>query len=172
MKTTLTRPAMGLGAALAAALAVAACDTNTLPTEASMAVVTEDAALEAILYAALQDEYHAESVYQGVLADFGQVTPFSNIINAEVRHSAAIGQLYTNRGWTAPASIWTVDNVPRFSSVAEACSVGVDAEIANVEVYDELMEDVTLPSDVVQVFNANRAASLERHLPAFQRCAG
>jgi len=105
-----------------------------------------------------------------VLVDFGEVLPFSNIIQAEERHADAIARAYLSRGWEVPASEWSVTNVPRFQSVTEACQVGAEAEVANIEVYDELMVE-ELPSDVLQIFTSNRVASLNAHLPAFQRCS-
>ncbi|MBT8336341.1 MAG: DUF2202 domain-containing protein [Gemmatimonadetes bacterium] len=128
--------------------------------------------LEQILSTAIQDEFHAEAVYAGVIDDFGSITPFSNIIRAEVRHSAAIARLYENRGWSVPQSAWTPATVPHFGTVSEACSVGVEAEIANIQVYDDLLAGADLPADVVRVFTSNRAASLNNHLPAFERCSG
>jgi hypothetical protein len=148
------------------AMLLGACSEDDQPLAASVEVV----ALETILNRAIQDEYHAESVYQGVLLDFGELRPFSNIIQAEERHSDAIARAYLFRGWEVPASEWSVTNVPRFESVAEACRVGTEAEVANIEVYDELMLE-ELPEDVLRTFTSNRAASLERHLPAFQRCS-
>ncbi|MCG6955872.1 MAG: DUF2202 domain-containing protein [Gemmatimonadetes bacterium] len=157
------------GLALATVMVFAGCGADAQAT--APVAGAEDQDLMAILDAAIQDEFHAEAVYEGVLEDFGQVRPFSNIVGAEVRHSTAIATLYLSRGWSVPASAWTTDNVPHFESVGEACAVGVEAEVANVKVYDELTTGVTLPADVAQVFSSNRAASLERHLPAFQRCA-
>mgnify|MGYP001813448837 CR=1 FL=1 len=151
---------------LSMAMLLGACSEDQQPLAPGLEVV----ALETLLYRAIQDEYHAESVYQGVLADFGEVRPFSNIIQAEERHSAAIAQAYESRGWAVPVSEWSVTNVPRFESVAEACRVGAEAEVANVEVYDDLLQ-AELPEDVVRIFVSNRGASLERHLPAFQRCS-
>ena len=65
----------------------------------------------------IQDEYHAENIYQGVISDFGDVWPFSNIANAEVRHSQAIAGLYRNRGLAVPTSQWNQTNVPRFETL-------------------------------------------------------
>lgn len=160
--------ALRAGVALGSALLLLACDNGTQATAPTAEV--NDAALEEILLEAIQDEYHAEAVYQGVLNDFGQVYPFANILTAEVRHSTAIGRLYENRGWAVPASAWNADNAPHFAGVPEACAVGADAEIANVAVYDDLLASGELPADVVQVFTSNRSASLERHLPAFETC--
>ena len=48
--------------------------------------------------------------------------------------------------------------------------VVAEAEVASIEVYDELLVE-ELPADVLQIFTSNRAASLNAHLPAFQQCS-
>ena len=121
------------------------------------------------LAAAIQDEYHAEAVYQRVLLDFGTVNPFANIIRAEQMHAASLAGLFRSRSLDVPASEWNVDNVPRFASVREACAAAAQAEIDNVAVYDRYLGQ-DLPADVYQVFTNNRAASRNNHLPAFNRC--
>jgi hypothetical protein len=141
--------------------------SNPLAVELQPAV---DPGIQSLLVQAIQDEYRAETVYLGVTEDFGPVNPFQNIIGAEVRHSTALGTLFTARGWDVPENGWTVDDVPHFTTVGEACSAGVQAEIDNAGLYDDLIMD-GLPADVLRVFESNRAASLERHLPAFNRCA-
>ena len=148
---------------LAAALVTAACDDDP-------AAPIDDATLGEMLETALQDEYEAESTYLRVLADFGPVTPFENVVYAEERHSTALLRLYDRRGITPPASAWTVNDVPRFASVPAACAAAVQAEMENVALYDGFL-GADLPADVRRVFETNRAASLERHLPAFERCA-
>ena len=117
----------------------------------------------------IQDEYHAEFVYARVIADFGEVQPFTNIINAEQRHSAVVGRLFTNHGLPVPASEWNLGNVPSFATLPAACAAAVEAEIANIALYDEFL-NMDLPQDVRNVFTNIRAASLEKHLPAFEAC--
>jgi hypothetical protein len=102
--------------------------------------------------------------------DFGPVRPFSTIVNAEVRHSEAIAFLYESPGLAVPASIWAIEDVPAFPSVFAACQAGVEAELDNAAIYDRYL-GLDLPWDVRQVFDSNRAASLNNHLPAFQRCS-
>lgn len=143
-----------------------ACDEES----SSMAPGIEDEAVLAAMEATIQDEFRAELIYQRVLDDFGSVRPFINIINAEVRHSEALGRLYQARGIPVPESRWSPDEIPGFSSIPEACQAGVDAEIENAEIYDRY-EDLPLPSDVKTVFDNNKRASLENHLPAFERCS-
>ncbi len=117
----------------------------------------------------IQDEYHAEFVYARVMADFGNVQPFANIINAEQRHSEVVGKLFTNHDLPVPASEWNLGNVPSFGTLPAACAAAVEAEIANIALYDEFLT-MDLPQDVRNVFTNIRAASLEKHLPAFEAC--
>jgi hypothetical protein len=126
-------------------------------------------ALERTLIDGLQDENHAYWVYQRVMADFGSIRPFSNIVYAEQQHANAIASLLRARGWTVPPSAWSLDNAPRFESVAAACRGAAQAERDNIALYDELLKQ-DLPDDVRTVFQNNRAASLNAHLPAFSRC--
>jgi len=134
-------------------------------------VGTQDTSGEILAAMALgiQDEYHAENVYRRVLADFGQVFPFSRIVNAEQRHAAAIAGLYRNRSLDVPTSEWNLNNVPRFDSIQKACAAAAQAEIDNIALYDRFLE-LELPTDVRNVFTNNRAASLRNHLPAFEAC--
>jgi len=129
-----------------------------------------DAGLEAVGLA-LQDEYRTENLYKQVLEQLGDTRPFAHIVYAEQRHSAALERVYSRRGLVAPDSNWRDlgKDLPG-ESLQEACQVAVEAERDNVSLYDELLER-DLPADVVQVFQHLRAASLERHLPAFTRCA-
>jgi len=146
----------------------AACGQAAAPTSPTSIAGGGD--LETALQRSLQDEYRAEAIYQGVLADLGQVLPFVNVLTAEQRHSTSIEHLYTARGAGIPASNWTLGNVPRFATVQAACLAGVTAERENIAVYDDLLR-LDLPADVRQVFTNNRSASLVSHLPAFERCS-
>jgi hypothetical protein len=119
----------------------------------------------------IQDEYHAENIYLRVLEDFGEVRPFTNVVRAEQRHSEAIAGLFLNRGLDVPASRWNLGNVPRFDSLSAACSAAVQAERENIAMYDSFLV-MALPADVQNVFTNNRRASLEKHMPAFELCAG
>jgi hypothetical protein len=147
----------------------AAAPSPTSPGTSSGAASILGAQLAAALEADLQDEYRAEAIYGRVLADFGNVLPFANIIRAERQHAASVVGLYTSRGLTPPASVWNVDNVPRFASLREACAGGVEAETLNIGLYDSQLS-LSLPDDVRRVLQANRDASLFAHLPAFERC--
>jgi len=136
---------------------------------ASSAAPTPTTSLTEMLAATYQDERHAEEIYERVLADFGSVFPFVNIVEAERRHGSSVAKLLTSRGLAVPENPWTTDNVPRFPSVPAACAGAATAEEDNVALYDRFLA-LELPADVRTVFQNNRAASLENHLAAFKRC--
>ena len=128
----------------------------------------DDAEAEA-LQMALNDEYKAWSVYDQVIADFGAVQPFVNIQRAEESHIAALTRLMEAYGLDVPENPWP-GNVPTFDTLADACAGGVQAELDNAALYDQLFSMVDNP-DIVQVFTSLQQASLSQHLPAFERCS-
>lgn len=123
----------------------------------------------AALDEAIQDEYHALATYSRVLADLGYVKPFSRIVKSEAKHVAALAKQYTKYGMDVPESTWNADNVPVFADKLEACAGGMQAEIENAAMYDELLL-LELPAKIQSVFTTLREASLGSHLPAFTRC--
>ena len=158
---------------LATIITSAGCRNSTGPEEVALTsdqiAVGMTAEIVQMLEEAIQDEFHAEMIYRKVLADFGQIRPFSNIVNAEVRHAASLALLFDSYGLELPESEWNMENVPTFDSVREACQAAAQAEIANIALYDIWLVE-TLPEDVRFVFENNRRASLDKHLPAFRRC--
>lgn len=118
---------------------------------------------------ALDDEYKSRATYAQVIADFGEVRPFVNIVEAEERHISALLGLFERYGIAPPPDRWS-GSAPRFSSLAQACVEAVQAEIDNGAIYDRILE-TTQRVDILTVYQALREASLERHLPAFRRCA-
>jgi hypothetical protein len=122
------------------------------------------------LLLALNDEYHAWAVYDGVIADFGEVRPFINIRSSEANHVSRLTRLFDAYGVPVPENPW-IGNAPSFESVGAACTAGVEAEIANAALYDQLYAS-TQREDVLTAYRALQAASDNNHLRAFQRCAG
>jgi len=157
---------------LLGSLALGACSDGlgTEPELPELAADEAEAELLDMLYWTIQDEFHAENVYLRVLADHGEVMPFKNIVRAEDFHSTAIARLYEARSIAVPATTWNLDNVPTFATLQAACQGAYQAEIDNIAVYDRYM-DMDLPADVRTVFTSNRAASLDRHMPAFLNCS-
>jgi len=122
------------------------------------------------LLAAIADENGAEAYYRAVIERFGQVAPFANIVGAEQRHAAELEQLCRKYGVEVPPrASQTTMAVP--DTLAAACGAAVAAEERNIAMYDGLLAKVEQP-EVRQTFERLRAASRDRHLPAFSRCAG
>jgi hypothetical protein len=118
---------------------------------------------------ALDDEYRAWATYDQVIADFGEVRPFTNIREAEARHIDALCALFARHGLPVPENSWP-GNVARYASLQAACEAGVAAEIANGALYERLLTSTQRP-DILRVFRNLQKASQQRHLGAFQRCA-
>jgi rubrerythrin len=124
-----------------------------------------------ILERAVQEEHKAEALYRSVLATFGEGTlPFAVIADSEAQHVAAIERLFARRQLTPPPSTWSVAAFPPFASVALACAAGVGAEEDDAAFYTPYLERTDIPQDVRIVFTNLQRASLENHLPAFERC--
>ncbi|MDP3459680.1 MAG: DUF2202 domain-containing protein [Hyphomonas sp.] len=130
--------------------------------------VLEDAEMQA-LQDTLDDEYKSYETYAQVIRDFGDVRPFINIVEAEARHYSALLSLFEKYGLAPPENRWA-GKTPRFPSVHEACLAAIEGEIDNVKLYDRALESTQRP-DILDVYQALRSASQDRHLPAFRRCA-
>jgi hypothetical protein len=128
-----------------------------------LSAAEKDALNQAIL-----EEYGALNLYQSVIAQFGNVYPFSQIAGAEQQHINALTRQATKYGVTVPANPGLA-SVPSFAALSDACQAGAAAEIADAALYDELKPVVT-HTDILQVFNNLQSASLNSHLPAFQTC--
>lgn len=127
-----------------------------------------DPAEVAALNEAMLEEYGALNLYTAVINQYGSIIPFSNIVRSEAQHVATLRQLFVKYGLAVPANPGLTPP-PTFASVQAACQAGVDAEIADAALYDELLS-VTDNRDVVQVYRNLQSASLNNHLPAFEAC--
>jgi len=125
---------------------------------------TEKAALDTLI----QDEMRGRDAYNNVLATFGQVRPFSNIVKAEERHIAVLKMVYERYGLTAPEDVKEKE-APKFASVKKACEWAIGFEKDNAALYEKYLAQ-TDRTDVQNVFTMLRNASLYHHLPAFERC--
>jgi hypothetical protein len=120
------------------------------------------------LIRAMEEEATAQALYQSVLDSFGNVAPFNYIVKSEAQHLAALERMATKYGVAIPETL-TTGSIPSFDTLSEACQAGVQAEIADAALYDELMP-VTTHSDILQVYSNLQSASLNSHLPAFEAC--
>lgn len=144
------------------------------PLAATAAPLTQAEAKAALT--GLDDEYHALAFYQAVIDKFGPVRPFSNVIKAEARHAAALGDILRNSGVSVPANPYLDGTKPAPeapATLALACAAGVQAELENRTLYDgNLLPAAQGNPELTQILTALRDASEKQHLPAFQRCAG
>jgi len=121
----------------------------------------------AALVMAINDEYKARATYQAVLDKFGSVAPFSNIVQSETAHVAALARLFNAYGLPIPPDTYA-GNVQAPTTLKDAAQVGVEAETANVAMYDGFLTFVKEP-DIAAVFAQLRCASQVKHLPAFEK---
>lgn len=138
--------------------------------ETSAQMTLDDRTREALL-AALDDERKAEAFYRAVIAKLGEIRPFSNIVNAEVRHQTMLLPLLKRYGIAVPANPYDGAHFDVPATRAEACAMGVTSEVENIALYDRLLPTI-VEADIKSAFSVLRAASADRHLPAFERCAG
>lgn len=124
--------------------------------------------LEEALGEALDDEYKARATYRAVLAAFGDVRPFVNIVESEERHIGALGRLFERYGIEMPEDPWPA-RVSAPESLEAACAAGVEGEIENRALYERLMVAATGHADVEDTFRNLQSASQDNHLPAFER---
>lgn len=119
------------------------------------------------LMRAVEEEYAARALYEGVIASFGPSIPFSEIALSEASHATALVRQAEKYGLTVPA--YQGAATVNFASLQEACQAGVDAEIADAALYDELMSGTTR-TDLIRVYSNLQSASLNSHLPQFELC--
>ena len=134
-----------------------------------LTIEAQEAVLEALVGA--EGEYAAYATYDAILDEYGNVNPYANIMTAEARHIDALKQILDQYEVAYPTENPYLGMIEAPESLAVAAQAGVDAEIANVALYDEQLEAVEDYPDIVSVFVSLQAASQEQHLPAFERAA-
>ncbi len=144
-------------------------DDGTAGGSGGTPIESTSADLSYYLTAAINDEYRARDTYQEIIDKFGQVRPFPNIMRAEEQHIAMVENLFNTYGLPIPPD--RVGGLPAPASIADSCRLGVQAEIDNADLYNGLLAGTRAYADVQTVFKRLQSASLNQHLPAFQRCA-
>lgn len=120
------------------------------------------------LQRAILEEYGALSLYQSVLADFGEAAPFTAVAASEQRHLDTLLKMAGKYGVEVPELVPASD-LPEFPDLFAACEAARTAEIVDGALYDELM-GFTSHADLIRVYTNLQKASLENHLPAFDAC--
>ena len=126
-----------------------------------------EAEIEALIRA-IEEELGAQAIYQSVLDTFGDVVPFNSIVNSEAQHAAALIRMAEKYDVPVP-EFPDASELPTFDTLEEACQAGVDAEIADAQLYDELMP-LTNHEDLLRVYTNLQDASLNNHLSEFESC--
>ena len=123
--------------------------------------------VEEMLQFAIQDEYLAKAQYSLVMDTFGELRPFSNIVQSEAQHIALLRPLFTDRGWNVPED----ESRPHLvtpQNFTEALNLAEQAEVDNIAMYEHFLNQKNIPDDLKSVFERLLAAS-RRHLNAFRR---
>ncbi len=157
---------------IALTLALAILPVAALATDAfGSAAVSEGQTytLEEMLTYALQDEYMAQAEYVAIQEAFGVDNPYTNIIQAELTHQAELIALFEAYGFVVPANT-AAEHVQLPATLEETYTIGVQAEINNIAMYEAFLAQGDLPDDVIAVFNELIKGS-QSHLDAFTRNA-
>ncbi len=143
-------------------------ETNTPGQGAGYALTPLSEAEQDALQEAILEEYGALNLYNSVMEQFGEVTPFPEIARSEQQHANALIRQAEKYGVEVPANPGLAD-APTFATLADACQAGVDAEKADADLYDEIIP-VTTHTDLLRVYQNLQSASLENHLVEFETC--
>lgn len=122
----------------------------------------------AALLEALDDERAAEDLYRAVIARYGPISPFVNIVESERMHQQRLVHLLIRYGLEVPPR--TATRPVLAETLEEQCRRAVDAEHANIAMYERFLRSVE-EADIRRVFRHLQAAARDNHLPAFERCA-
>jgi hypothetical protein len=163
---------VGSGAGVASAYAGAGrtAPAATCTTIANLPVEALSQAEKDALGRTLQEEYLARDVYTAVIAKLGNIRPFTTIVKSEEQHVAALTALFTKYQLAVPADTQaarTSTLIAGVTTVEDALKLGVTVEKEDIALYDGLVKSVD-NQDILQVFGNLKAASVNRHEPAFE----
>jgi len=128
-----------------------------------------DEKVQQAMVEAINDEYKARALYTAVIDKFGAVRPFINIVQAEERHVQRWQRLFNQYRLPIPEDTFA-GNIAAPDTLKAACENGVEAEIADAQMYDRFLEFVEEP-DLRETFIQLRNVSRDHHQRAFERCA-
>lgn len=157
----------GLSATYLSVNAASAYDTVATGQGSNNLVFAENLTVEETLGYAISDEYLAQAEYLAIIDTFGTVKPFTNIVLAEQTHIDLLLSLFETYGYVVPEN--TAESavvIPE--SITAAISTAIDAETANIALYELFLARTDLADDVKAVFTLLRDASI-KHLAAFSK---
>jgi hypothetical protein len=154
----------------AASLPPLAAETSSALWGARAAAADNERSIEEMLRYAIEDEYLARAEYAAIIKKYGSFNPFANIIRAEETHIAWLNDAYKSAGLAVPA-----DGAASFTAIPDtkkkAFQAGVEAEIANIAMYDSFLASALMAksenSSLKALFARLRDAS-RNHLAAFK----
>ena len=119
---------------------------------------------------AAEDEYLAHGEYAAIMKKFGSMRPYTNIMAAEAQHLSWLRDEYKSRGLSFPSDE-SAAHVVVPMDLKSAAQTGVDAEIANIAMYESFLSRPELSrtenATVKDLFERLKRAS-ENHLQAFK----
>jgi len=141
--------------------------TSYVTTDSQLPADVQEMVLEALM--GPEGEYAAYATYAAIIETYGEANPFTNIMASEARHIEALTSILDDYGVPYPEENPYLGLIEVPESLAAAAQAGVDAEIANVDLYEGQLEAVADYPDIYNVFVNLQSASLNQHLPAFER---
>lgn len=114
----------------------------------------------------LRDELVQQWTYYFIIEDVPADFPFTIMNDAEETNVMAIENLYVKRSLAVPQPGLVI---PAYHSMSAACNAAIASETAMVGTYDHVLS-LALPDDIKQLMVTLRAATQDRHLPAFRAC--
>lgn len=124
----------------------------------------DETSLKATLDILLMDEFKARAEYEAIVDEFGLVSPYTQLIQAETKHIQSLERIYDAFGFAIPADTGK-DYVVLPTSLDASYQIGITAETNNIALYKTyLLTD--LPASIERVF-ANLQRASENHLATF-----
>ena len=121
-----------------------------LKSTAQTPVATDQPIREALI-SAIDDERQAQAYYAAVLAKFGQVRPYTQLVKAEARHEEILVRYCEQNGIEVPANQWATPTVPLPATLEEVRQQSLTREVKNVEMYNEFLKTIKTPA-LVTIF--------------------
>lgn len=126
----------------------------------------EDLNLEKMLTYAIQDEYLAKAEYQYVVDTFNNLSPFGDIMMAEVAHIADVKILLEKYKFPVPEDL-SASHLTKVENSEQTYEIGVKAEQDNIAMYEDFLTK-ELPEDVTTTFEFLIKSS-QQHLNVFEK---
>lgn len=122
------------------------------------------------LLVGLDDERHAEAIYKSAIAEFGNRTPFKNLVVAEVQHQSAFIKLMKTYGVAVPSNPYLGQTLTIPTIFSDACLEFAQFERLEAAKYKEMAAKVNI-KNVAKVFLQMAKVSEENHAAALERAA-